>query len=338
MVGNFFAAKGGAFQQCVALADRLEKRGHRVLRTSTRRTRTLRLAEMVLTAHRRRHEYEVAVVDVFSGPSFLWAEAVVHLLTLLGKPAVLILRGGGLPQWSEGKPARVQRLLEMAAAVSCPSRFLQDAMQRFRGDILLIPNGIEVSDYPYRRRSPAQPRLVWLRAFHKIYNPNLAVEVFARILPKYRDACLTMIGPDKGDGSLQECVTLAEKLGVAARVHFAGAVPKSQVPRFLEEAVVFLNTTNVDNAPVSVLEALACGLCVVSTNVGGIPYLLEHEGDALLVPPENPGAMAAAVLGLVRDGELAARVSSNGRRKAEGFDWQVVVPLWEETIARAVRQ
>ena len=68
-----------------------------------------------------------------------------------------------------------------------------------------------------------------------------------------------------------------------------------QVPSELNEFDIFLNTTFVDNTPVSVLEAMACGLCVVSTDVGGLSFLLEHEGDALLVPPDNPKAMAAAV-------------------------------------------
>jgi glycosyltransferase involved in cell wall biosynthesis len=88
----------------------------------------------------------------------------------------------------------------------------------------------------------------------------------------------------------------------------------------------------VDNMPVSVLEAMACGLCVISTNVGGIPYLLEHEHDAMLVPPNDPEAMAAAVRRLLHEPELSARLSANARAKAAQCDWSVVLPQWNRVL------
>jgi glycosyltransferase involved in cell wall biosynthesis len=95
---------------------------------------------------------------------------------------------------------------------------------------------------------------------------------------------------------------------------------------------IFLNTTNVDNTPISVLEAMACGLCVVSTNVGGIPYLLEHEHDALLVPPDDPAAVATAVRRLLTEPDLAEQLSRNARQKAEKFDWSIILPQWEALL------
>src|SRR5690606_12202159 len=106
---------------------------------------------------------------------------------------------------------------------------------------------------------------------------------------------LLMIGPDKGDGSFQSFQLTVKSLGIETEVYCPGAVAKRDVPSWLNKGSIFLNTTNVDNTPISVMEAMACGLCIVSTNVGGIPYLLEHELDALLVPPDDPEAMAAAV-------------------------------------------
>jgi glycosyltransferase involved in cell wall biosynthesis len=77
---------------------------------------------------------------------------------------------------------------------------------------------------------------------------------------------------------------------------------------------------------------MACGLCVVSTNVGGIPYLLEHEHDALLVPPDDAEAMAAAVTRLLTEPGLAERLSHNARQKAEQFDWSVILPQLENIL------
>src|SRR5262249_6851279 len=157
--------------------------------------------------------------------------------------------------------------------------------------------------------------MVWLRAFHGIYNPSLALKLEASLVADFPDIRLAMIGPDKGDGSLQRLQQLAAELGLADRITLHGRVPKAEVPDWLNRGNVFLNTSNMDNTPVSVLEAMACGLCIVSTNVGGIPYLLEHEHDALLVPSGDPAAMATAVRRILTEPGLAERLSRNARQK-----------------------
>ena len=118
------------------------------------------------------------------------------------------------------------------------------------------------------------------------------------------------------------------------RVEFVGAVTKAAVPAALSEGDIFLNTTNVDNAPVSVVEAMACGLCVVTTSVGGIPHLIEDGRSGLLVPPDDAAAMAGAVRRVLTTEGLARRLSEDGRRIAERSDWSKVLPQWESILGR----
>ena len=125
---------------------------------------------------------------------------------------------------------------------------------------------------------------------------------------------------------------LALKLGVLDRVICPGQVLKDEIPHWLHQGDIFLNTTRVDNTPVSVLEAMACGLCIISTNVGGIPYMLEDEYDALLVPADDHAAMAKAVQRLLTEDGLAERLSGNARRKVEQFDWSNILPRWERLL------
>jgi glycosyltransferase involved in cell wall biosynthesis len=172
-----------------------------------------------------------------------------------------------------------------------------------------------------------------LRAFHNVYNPTLAVRVVSLLARRFPDVQLTMVGADKGDGALQAAEALADTLGVRDRIRFGGPVSKREVPQVLSAGDIFLNTTNTDNAPVSVLEAMACGLCVVSTNVGGVPYLVEDERTALLVPPDNADAMAGAVLRILENPELADRLSRNGREKAECCDWTPIIGQWRSLLA-----
>jgi glycosyltransferase involved in cell wall biosynthesis len=280
----------------------------------------------------KRKQYQVAVVDVYSGRAFWWAEAVSWMLRKLHKPYVLALHGGNLPIFSATHETRVRKLLLSASAVTAPSRYLLETMKAYRPDILLIPNSIDTRGYEFRCRQEASPRLVWLRAFHDTYHPELAVKTLAILVNQFPDAHLTMIGPDKGDGSLQRTREEAEKLGLINRLTLIGSIPKSEVSANLTSADIFLNTSRADNTPVSVLEAMACGLCVVSTNVGGIRYLLNDQQDSLLVPPDDPQAMASAVWRVLSNPGFSGRLSAQARAKAEGFDWLSVIPLWDRLL------
>jgi glycosyltransferase involved in cell wall biosynthesis len=277
----------------------------------------------------------VAQVDIYSGSAFVWAEAVCQTLQWIGKPYVLTLHGGGLPLFAAQWSRRVRRLLGSAFAVTTPSGYLLEEMLPYRSSLTLIPNAIDVNQYEFRQRIRPRPDLVWLRSLHQIYNPVLAIRVLAALRRVNPDARLVMIGPDKGDGSRQQVEREAAKLGVTDCLTLTGVVPKNDVPGWLSRSDIFLNTANLDNMPVSVLEALACGLCIVSTNVGGIPHLLDHQQDALLTTAGNADEMIAAVHQILADSELAASLSVNARFKAERFDWSVVVPAWQAVLQSA---
>lgn len=334
IVGNFLSGHGNSRGVCEELAPRLREYGWSVLTTSARRGRMVRFADMLATAWLRRHDYDVAQVDVYSGPAFLWAEGVCQLLRRAGKPYVLTLHGGGLPAFSAGRSQRVRRLLHSAVAVTVPSTYLLTQMKPYREDLILVPNGISLSAYHFRTRRP-QPRLVWLRAFHQIYNPGMAVRVLQRLKDEFPSLSLTMTGGDKGDSSLEAVVSDAERLGVRSLLTVQGPVKKQDVPAVLDAGDIFLNTSRVDNTPVSVLEAMASGLNVVSTEVGGLPFLLTGEEDALLVPSDDDAAMAGAIRRLLENPELARRMQYAARAKVEEFEWNVVLPKWCSLLASA---
>lgn len=332
LVGNFVSRGAGYGSVCEDLAERLASLGAPVLTTSAKPRRLQRLIDMVQTAWVRRKAYRVAQIDVYSGPAFLWAEAVCWTLRRAGKPYVLTLHGGNLPVFARRWKGRVRRLLQSAAVVTTPSRYLLEQMQEYRKDLQVVPNSLDLAAYPFRLREPVRPRLIWLRAFHEIYNPLLAARALALLINYCPEAELTMVGPDKKDGSFERVQQLAKGRGLADRIILPGCAPRAEVAGWLTSGDVFLNTASIDNTPVSVLEAMACGLCVVSTNVGGIPYLLENEVDALLVPPNDPQAMADAIRRLVAEPGLAMRLSRNGRRRVEQFDWRLILPQWEKLL------
>ena len=327
---------GGVRPMSAELADRLAARGWDVRLLSTRPGRLARVLHMAFGLLRHRRAFAVAHIDVFSGSAFIWAEMTALLLRRLGKPYVLTLRGGNLPAFAARWPRRTAALLRSARAVTAPSRYLKEAVEPWHPAVIVIPNALDLARYATRPpRRMAAPRLVWLRAFHRLYSPELGPAVVAVLRKEFPNLHLTMTGPDKGDGSLQRTVALARSLEVQSSITIGGPIPKAETPARLAEADIFLNTATVDNAPVTVMEALASGLCVVSTRVGGVPWLVRDGVEALLVDPADPVAMADAIRRILRDPDLAARLSEAGRRRASDFDWSRVLPQWEQLFMRS---
>lgn len=207
-----------------------------------------------------------------------------------------------------------------------PSLFL---MEQFKAEgyenVIHISNSIELENYPFLKREKAKPNLLWVRSFAQLYNPMMAVDVFARIKKKYPEATLCMVGPEK-DGSLSTAKQKAAALNLD--IIFTGKLSKEDWKNKSKEYDIFINTTHFDNMPVSVLEAMALGLAVVSTDVGGIPFLLENEKDALLVPDNNVNEMVVAIERLIEDQDLFNKITISGRIKSEQFDWEVVKNKW----------
>jgi glycosyltransferase involved in cell wall biosynthesis len=205
-------------------------------------------------------------------------------------------------------------------------------LSAFAPKIECLLNPINLADYNFRLRDDPQPELIWLRAFCEIYNPVLGPKALLELLPTQPRAHLTMVGPDKGDGSFQKTQSFVREHNLEQRVTILGPIEKNDVPATLQKADIFLNTSNVDNAPVSVLEAMANGLCVVSTNVGGIPFMLEDEADSLLTEPDQPQLMAQAIERVLDEPGLAELLSRSARAKAEQSDWERVLPRWQSLL------
>jgi glycosyltransferase involved in cell wall biosynthesis len=333
LVGPMLGANPGwAAGQGEVLAESLARDGYEIRTASRRVNRWLRLADVATSPARWRGKVDVLVLMVFSGPAFRLVEAASRVAGWLGLPTVLWLHGGGLGDFATQHPARVERVFRRAAAWIAPTGFLADAFRSL--DVRVIPNIIDLGQYSYRHRTALPemaPRLLWMRTFHEIYRPDLALEALSFLRETHPGATLTLAGQDKG--LLGQTRRLAAEMGLDGAVRFAGFLDAEGKRREFAGHDVFLNTNRVDNAPVSVLEAAACGLPVVSTDVGGIPYLLRNSEEALLVPEGDAVAMAGAVRRLVDEPGLAARLSAAGRAVAERSSWPRVRPLWQDLLA-----
>ena len=159
----------------------------------------------------------------------------------------------------------------------------------------------------------------------------MAVDVLEILLKKHPDAELCMVGPDK-DGSMQKTINLAKRYGIDSHLKVTGQMTKSEWNRLSDDYDIFISTTNFDNTPVSVIEAMALGLPVISTNVGGVPYLVKNGVDALLVEKGNAKEMADKIENLLTNFKMAHAISRNARVKAESFGWENVKKQWQSLL------
>ena len=269
---------------------------------------------------------DIVLIDTYSTQNFYYAVAVANLCRLLRIPYVPILHGGNLPERLQNNKHLSYKLFHGAKTNVAPSPYLMDVFAAEGYEKLTyIPNTIEIAAYPFLLRNEITPRLLWVRSFAEIYNPMLALEVLEKLIAYYPEASLCMVGPDK-DGTLEKCRVYAQEHQLP--VTFTGKLSKQEWIQRSRNFDIFINTTNFDNTPVSVIEAMALGLPVISTRVGGIPFLIEDQKDGLLVPPNNSELFVAAIRKLCTSRDLAQSLSTQARKKAEAFDWQKVKQHW----------
>lgn len=308
--------------------------GYPVRLTSTIPNRALRLLDTVKSLLAWRKETDLILLMVFSGPAFGMADISSLVARRLGIPLVLWLHGGNLPNFSAQHPAWVRRVLRRGELLVSPSGYLAHFFREWGLQVKVVPNVLHLEEYPYRHRQAVAPHLLWMRTFHDIYYPELALEVLAELRQTEPKARLTMAGQDKG--LLSAVKALVTKKGLQEEVRFVGFLDLAGKQREFAAHDIFLNTNRVDNMPVSVVEAAACGLPVVATKVGGLPFLLQDEETGLLVENEDGPGMVRAVRRLVNDKGLAGRLSAQGRALAEQCAWPEVKTQWEELFAEVL--
>ena len=275
---------------------------------------------------RWRRDVDVVVVSVFSGRAFALADEALTLARALGLPRVAWLHGGALPEFGPRHPRWVRRVLTSADAVVAPSAYLARWADTIVPGSQVVPNVLDLQRYDFVPRRPRQPRLLWMRTFQELYDPATAVRGLAALRRQGVDARLTMAGQDKG--LAEPMRALVADLALGPYVTFPGFVSGEEKTRLLAEHDVFVNTNLVDNAPVTVLEAAASGLAVVSTRVGGIADLLADGVAASLVPPSDPEALATAVADLLEHPEQADRQVTAAREVATRSAWPAVRDQW----------
>jgi len=275
------------------------------------------------------------LVHVMANSGWAWqmfAAPAIWISSLRGVPVVVNYRGGDAESFFARAFARVRPTLARASGVIVPSGFLHAVFQKYGVGASVVPNVVNLEAFSPAAAVPEAPHLLITRNLEAIYDIETALRAFAAVAEHHLDARLTIAGsgPDR-----EKLERIAEELGVTRSVRFTGALENSELPAVYREASIALNSSLVDNFPISLLEAMASGVPIVTTQVGGIPYLVEHETTALLVPPRAPAAMAGAVRRLLEDRALASRLRAAGLDAVQRYAWPRVRSELFEVYAQA---
>ncbi len=329
-IGNKLSKHGNTLTSIESLGSFLEEEGFHIWYASSVKNKVVRLLDMILTTIRYSFKADYVLIDTYSTQNFWFAFTISQLCRVFKLKYIAKLHGGDLPNRLRNSPFFCNLMFNNAYKIIAPSGYLYQAFKlKYAANLSLIPNTIKIDDYPFIERQIDSPKLFWVRSLASIYNPKMAIQVLARLQKKYPNATLCMVGPDK-ENLMTNCMNEAKKLNVD--VEFTGKLSKKKWTKLSESYSVFLNTTHFDNTPVSVIEAMALGLPVVSTNVGGVPYLLEHRKSGLLVNDNDVDAMVAAIEELCADPVLQQELTSNARKIVEKFDWSEVRALWIDVL------
>ena len=157
----------------------------------------------------------------------------------------------------------------------------------------------------------------------------MAILLLERLFAEYEEAELCMVGPEK-DGSMQDCKRLAKRKNL--NVKFTGKLKKKEWAELAKEYDFFINSTTIDNTPISVIESMGLGLPIISTNVGGMSVLIDHPKDGVLVDSGDFNAMFSEIKKIIENPDIGQKMAINARKKAESFGWKNVRKDWLEVI------
>ena len=331
-IGNNLTRASVNISAIGVLGPLLEEEGVSVVYASSKSSKLVRLFDMCFKVVFHFRKIDFVIIDTYSTQNFYYTLLVSQLCRLLKVPYIPILHGGNLPSRLKNNPRLSVLIFKNAFTNVAPSQFLKTKFEQYGyGNLKFIPNTIELKNYTFNpNRDFSSLKMLWVRSFSELYNPKLAVEVLHLLLKNGYQAELCMVGPDS-DGSLCKVQAIAKDLKVD--VTFTGKLTKLDWIELSKDYNVFINTTNFDNMPVSVIEAMALGIPVVSTNVGGMPHLIGNDIDGLLVAPNNKEFFLKAIEKLVEYPDSREMMALSARKKVEQFDWDQVKSKWFEVLS-----
>lgn len=245
------------------------------------------------------------------------------------KCIIVTYHGGGAENYFAKHSAFARRWLCRADKVIVLNGYLDKVFHKYRIPCVVIPNIVTLREDIYQPKQGIAPKFISIRHLTELYRVDLIIRAFAQVLEKYPDATLDILGQGDKREELEALVRELEKEGVSElgrKVRFVGQVPNEQIYDYLKANDIMLSAPKIDNMPVSLLEAMNAGVLVISSNVGGVPYMIEHGRTGLLFD----GLEDEGVRGLEKQMQWALEHPEESIRMIEAAHIEVQKYTWSE--------
>lgn len=272
------------------------------------------------------------MIDVFSTRAFYFAYFFTSLSAFFDKRYILILHGGNLPYRYTISRKKMNTMLCKADTVIAPSAYLQQFFSERGYNIRLIPNIINLNEYIFRERSIIRPKLLSIRGFGKPYNPLMTIKAVECLIIKYPEIRLLILGNSE-EHYYNEVVKYINEKNLNSYVMIEPKMSKADWINLSKDYDIMISNPIIDNSPVSIIEGMALGMCVISTKVGGVSYLVS-EKECALIESNNEKVLSETIEKLLCDFNYAKNLSTNGRLMAEKYDWGNIKNLWENVLLK----
>lgn len=317
LICNYKPGVGGISGQVEILQRKLRQDGHTAEIFSTKGSFLWRLG-LLRRLKRTAQDCDVLHIHCCSGWGFLPAVVGVTVGRRLGKRLVLTYHGGGGEKFFAKHSRLVKRYLMQTDANIVLSGFLGKVFEHHDIPYTTIPNIIELDATQYRERTSIHPDFICVRAHEELYNIPCILRAFQKTLTELPEATLTLVGDGTEHSTL---VGMSKELGLS-NVTFTGRVDNKEIYHCLDKADVMLSSPKVDNMPVSLLEAMNAGLLVISSNVGGVPYMIENSKTGYLFPSDDADALTNLMLQTVRHPSESLAIIRNAHKAVNAYRWE----------------
>ena len=267
------------------------------------------------------------VIHIFSASylSFLIAPTPAILISkLYGKKIVLNYHSGEAEDHLRRWRRSTIPILNLTDAIAVPSEYLVRVFASFGLQATAIFNLIELDKFVFRERDQLRPIFLSNRNLEAHYGVDSVLRAFALVQQQIPEAVLTVVGDGRQRPALEN---LATELNLK-QTSFTGRVEHEEIHRHYANSDVFLNASRIDNQPLSILEAFACGLPVVTTNAGGIPDIVTDEETGFVVDVDDHQALAQRAMKLLSNRNTAATMAAKAREECRKYTWAVVGDRW----------
>lgn len=264
--------------------------------------------------------YDVFHIHACSNRGFFPAIIGITIGRILNKRVLLTYHGGDAASFFESHPRFIRRFLTKTDANIVLSGYIGQIFDRYSIPYSIIPNILEFDTSYFKSRASISPKFISIRALRPLYNITCILKAFQIVKASLPSASLTIVG----DGISREELENYVSDNRIADVTFIGRVDNSTIPSLLNQADIMLSSPRIDNMPISLLEGFNSGLLVISSKVGGIPYMITDGVNGLLFDYDDYHMLAEKMLYACSHQTEAKAIIAKAYESLNNYNWQTI--------------